>query len=52
MELIAASEEVAIQLMAELCQNVIDELGIPVEWNLSIVVAIFKENGDIRNCSC
>ena len=25
---------------------------MPVEWTLSKVVPIFKENGDIRNCSC
>ena len=23
-----------------------------VEWDLSIVVPIFKRKGDIRNCSC
>ena len=25
---------------------------MPVEWSLSMVVQIFKEKGDIRNCSC
>ena len=25
---------------------------MPAEWALSIVVPIFKANGDIRNCSC
>ena len=25
---------------------------MPVEWDLSIVVPIFKGKGDIRNCSC
>ena len=25
---------------------------MPVNWALSIVVTIFKEKGDIRNCSC
>ena len=26
--------------------------GTPVEWVISIVVQIFREKGDIRNCSC
>ena len=25
---------------------------MPAEWAVSVVVPIFKENGDIRNCSC
>ena len=39
-------------MMAEICQRVLDGFGIPAEWALSIVVTIFKGNGDIRNCSC
>ena len=27
-------------------------IGMPVVWALRIVVPIFKEKGDIRNCSC
>ena len=46
LELIAASRGVGIQVMAEICQRVLDE------WALSIVVPIFKGKGDIRNCSC
>ena len=38
--------------MAEICQKVLDGFGMPVEWSLSIVVAIFMGKGDIRNCSC
>ena len=38
--------------MAEICQKVQDGLRMPVELALSIVVPIFKGNGDIRNCSC
>ena len=52
LELIAASRGVGIQLMAEMCQKVLDGLGMPAEWDLSIVVPIFKGKGDIRNCSC
>ena len=43
--------EVGNQVMAELCQRVLDGLEIPAEWILGIVVVIFKENGDIRNSS-
>ena len=25
---------------------------MPAEWDLRIVISIFKGNGDIRNCSC
>ena len=50
--LIASSREVGIQVMAELCQRVLDWLVMPAEWALSIEVPIFKGNGDIRNCRC
>ena len=52
LELIAASGGVGIQVMAEICQNVIDGCGMPAEWTLCIVVPIFKGKVDIRNCSC
>ena len=52
LELIAASGGVGIQVMAEICQKVLDGFGIPAEWALSIVAPIFKGKGDIRNCSC
>ena len=52
LELIAASGLVGIQVMAEICQGVLDGLGVPVDRVLSKVVLIFKAKGDIRNCSC
>ena len=52
LELIAASGGVGIQVMAGICQKVLDGFGISAEWALSIVVPIFKWKGDIRNCSC
>ena len=52
LELIAASGGVGIHVMAEVCQRVLDGFGMPVEWALSIVAAIFKGKGDIRNCNC
>ena len=40
------------KMLAKICQGVIDEFGMPVEWALCTVVSIFKRKGDIRNCSC
>ena len=39
----SASGEVGIQVIAEIYQRVPDGFGMPVEWALSIVVAIVKE---------
>ena len=52
LELIAVSGGEGIQVMAEICQKVLDGFGIPAEWAPCIVVPIFKGKGDIRNCSC
>ena len=52
LELIAASGGVGIQVMAEICQKVLNGFGMPADWVQSIVVPIFKENGDIRKCDC
>ena len=37
--------------MAEICLNILDGLGMPAEWALSVMVPIFHGNGDIQNCS-
>ena len=52
LNLIAASGGVGIQVMAEICQRVLSEFGMPGEWTLSIVVPIFKGKRDITNCNC
>ena len=52
LELIAGSGGVGIEVMAEICQKVLDGFGMPAGWALSKVVPIFKLKGDIRNCSC
>ena len=52
LELIAASGGLGIQVMAEICQKVLDRFGMPVEWAPSIVAPIFNGKGDTRNCSC
>ena len=50
--LIAASGGVGILVMTEIYQRVQDGFEIPFEWVLSIVVPIFKGEGDIWNCGC
>ena len=45
-EMIAASGEIRIGVMVELCQGVLDGRGMPNEWVLSVVVPIFKRKGD------
>ena len=52
LDLNAARGEVGIQVMAEICQKVLDGFGMSAEWALCIIVPIFKGNGDIWNCSC
>ena len=52
LELIAARRGVGIQVMAEICQRILDGFVMPAEWALSIVASVFKGIGDIRNCSC
>ena len=32
--------------------RVLDGLEMSAEWVVGIVVPIYKEKGDIRNCSC
>ena len=49
-EMIAASEEIRIGVMAELCQGVLDGRGMPDEWALSVVVPIFKGKEDAMSC--
>ena len=44
-EMIAASGEIGIDLMVELCQSVLDGRGTPDEWALSVVVPIQGERG-------
>ena len=48
--MIAASGEIGIDVMVELCQSVLDGRGMPDEWALSVVVPIFKGKGDAMNC--
>ena len=49
-EMIAASGEIGIGVMVELCQGVLDGRGMLDDWVLSVVVPIFKGNGNAMNC--
>ena len=49
-EMIAASGEIRIGVMVELCQGVLDGRGMLDEWALSVVVPIFKGKGDAMSC--
>ena len=43
--MISASGEVGISVMVELCQRVLDEKGMPDEWQTSVLEANFQEKG-------
>ena len=43
--MIAASGEIGIVVMMELCQGVLDRRGMPDDWALSVVVPISGERG-------
>ena len=49
-EIRAASGEIGIGVMVELCQGVLDGRRMPDEWALSVVVPIFKGKGDAMSC--
>ena len=49
-EMIAASDEIGIDVMMKLCQQVMDGRGMPEEWRTSVVVPIYKGKGDVMSC--
>ena len=49
-EMIAASGEIGISVMVELCQGMLDGRRMPDEWVLSVVVPICKGKGDEMSC--
>ena len=49
-EMIAASREIGIDVMVELCQSVLNGRGMPDEWALSVVVPILKGKGVAVTC--
>ena len=46
-EMIVASGEIGVKVMMELCQRVLDDRGMPGEWQTSVIVPIFKGKGDV-----
>ena len=49
LKMTAASGEIGIDVMVELCQSMLDGRGMPDEWALSVVVPIFKGKGGAVN---
>ena len=49
--MISASGVVGVSVMVELSQRVLDGKRMPDEWQTSVLVPIFKEKGDVRNCN-
>ena len=49
-EMIVASSKIGVKVMMELCQHVLDVRGMPDEWKISVIVPIFKGNGDVMSC--
>ena len=50
-QMISASGEIGVSVMVELCQHVLDGKEMPDEWQKSVLLPIFKEKGDVRNCN-
>ena len=49
-EMIIASGEIGVKVLMELCQRVLNGRGMPDEWKASVIVPIFKGNGDVMSC--
>ena len=50
-KMISASGKVGVSVTVELCQLGLDGKGMSDKWQTSVLVPIFKEKGDVRNCS-
>ena len=48
--MISASGKVGISEMVELYQYVLDGKRMPDPWQTSVLLSIFKEKGEVRNC--
>ena len=49
-EILTASGETGIKVMMELCQQVLNERGMPINWEMSVMVPVFKGKGNVMNC--
>ena len=50
-EMISVSGKVGVNMIMELCQYVANGKGMSDEWQTSVLVPIFKEKFDVRNCN-
>ena len=48
--MIAASGEIGVKVVMDLCQHVLDGRGMPNEWKTSVIVRIFKGKADAISC--
>lgn len=48
--MVTASDETGIKVMMELCQCVLEERRMPIDWKMSVVVSLFEGKGDVMNC--
>ena len=49
-KMIVANGEIGVKVMMEQCQRVLDGRGMPDEWKTSVIVPIFKGQGDVMSC--
>ena len=50
MDMIMASGKFGVGVLKKLCQRLLDGRDMPEEWKTSVVVSIFKGNGDVMDC--
>ena len=49
LEMINANGKVGIDMMIKLCQTVLDVKEMPEDWKTSVMVPVYKRNGDMTN---
>ena len=49
-KMIAASGEIRVKVMREMCQRVLNGREMPDEWKTSVIMPIFKGKGDVMSC--
>ena len=50
LEKIVASSKIGVMVMMGLCQRILDGKGMPDELKTSVIVPIFKGNGNVMSC--
>ena len=49
--MISANAKVGINVLMQLCQRGLDGKRMPNEWQISVLVPIIAEKGNIRSCN-